>query len=296
MAEGLVGASLLVVGVGHWVFTTVRSGSRVRGVVGTVGLGTSADGLVGVRGLLSGDATVAAVLVVVGGAAGAAADAESPEDGTNEGKGDSQPGRGEHVLADAQADSVGFEKSAGAAVNDGEKNGRGNRGGGGEEEENNGDQSSDAAAPAAADGEDADKQLSDTQDEGDQVGDEHPLGDGLVDLHNLVVVGGELILDGVVVAQAPDVERIEVVLGLGLGALGGLVVAVLDAALAVAPETDGVEVGESGVILDGFQGTGDLVGSDGGDVVLAQEVLDFGDGLGTIAADILQIDLKRGIC
>jgi hypothetical protein len=29
--------------------------------------------------------------------------------------------------------------------------------------------------------------------------------------------------------------------------------------------------------------------------VLAQEVLDFGDGLGTIAADILQIDLKRGI-
>lgn len=238
MTEGLVGARLLLIGVGHWVFTTVSSGGRVRGVLGTVRLGTSTDGLVGVRGLLSGDTTVATVLVVVRGAAGATADAESPEDGTDEGECDSQPGRDEHVFADAHGDSVGLEKSASAAVNDGEKDSRGDRGGGGEDEENNSNQSSNAAAPATADGEDADEQIDDTQDEGDQVCDEHPLGDSLVDLHNLVVVGGKLILDGVVVAETPDLQGIEVVLGLGLGALGGFVVAVFDAALTVAPETD----------------------------------------------------------
>lgn len=238
VTEGLVGAGLLVVGVGHWIFTTVGSGSRVRGVLGTVRLGTGADRLVGVRGLLGGDATVAAVLVVVRGAAGAAADAESPEDGTDEGECDSQPGGGEHVFTDAHGNSVGLEKSTGTTVDDGEENGRSNGSSSGEDEENDGDQSSDAAAPAAADGEDADKQVDDTQDEGDQVGNEHPLGDGLVDLHNLVVIRGQLVLDGVVVAQAPDVERIEIELGLGLGALGGLVVAVGDTAFTVAPETD----------------------------------------------------------
>jgi hypothetical protein len=47
--------------------------------------------------------------------------------------------------------------------------------------------------------------------------------------------------------------------------------------------------------LDGLQGIGDLIGSDGGDVVFLEEGLDFGDCFGAIAADILQIDLARRI-
>lgn len=88
VTERLVGTVLLV-GVGHGIFTTVSSGSRVRGVVGAIRLSTSGtNGLIGVRGLLGSDAASASVLVAVRRATRAAADAESPEDGADQGEGD----------------------------------------------------------------------------------------------------------------------------------------------------------------------------------------------------------------
>lgn len=294
VTERLVGTLLLVVGVGHGVLATVGRGGRVRGVR-AVRVGTSADGLIGVRGLFGSDTAGVAVLVAIGRAAGATADAEGPENGAEKGEDDGQPSSGEHVLANVDGDAVGLEEGTGGAVDDGEEHCRGDGGGSCEEEEDDGDEGGDAAAPATADGEHADEQFDDAGDEGDQVGDEHPLGDGLVDLHDLVVVVGQLILELVVVAQAPDGERVEVELGLGLGALLGGVVAVVNLALAVAPETDGVVVGEGGVILQGLECIGDLVGSDGADVVLAEEVLDFGDCFGAVAANILQVDLGEAL-
>lgn len=218
MAEGLVGIGTSS-GVGSGVL--VELGRRVRGaVVVTVGGlgGTEAHRLVVVRVLLSGDVARAAALataVVVGGAAGAAAHAEGPEEQSGQGESDSEPGGDEHVLAHGEGDAVGVESGAGAGLDHGEEDGSGHGGGGGEEEGKESEQGGDAAAPAAADGEHADQDLDGGGGKGDDVGDEHPLGDGLVDLYDLAVVVRQLVLDGRVV-QAPDLERVEVELAFRL--------------------------------------------------------------------------------
>lgn len=102
MTERLVGV-LPLVGHGNVV---VVSGGRVGSVVAlrSVRLATErrvagADGLVGVGSLLGGDgaAGVAAVLVAVGGAAGAAAGAEHPEESTGEREDHGEPGCGVDV-------------------------------------------------------------------------------------------------------------------------------------------------------------------------------------------------------
>lgn len=47
--------------------------------------------------------------------------------------------------------------------------------------------------------------------------------------------------------------------------------------------------------MQGAEGIGDLLGSDGADVVLAEEVLDFGDCFGAATANILQVDLGEAL-
>lgn len=249
VTEGLVGV-LTAVGVGHGVFVCARA--RVRGVVlVAVGRLASTQGLVGVRGLLGDEAAGAVVTgaVVVGRAAGAAAHAEGPEDQGGEGEDDGEPGGGVHVLTHAEGDAVGLEGVAGATLHDGEEDGRGHGGGGGEQEGQEGEEGGDTAAPAAADGEEAQQDLQAGGDEGDDVGDEHPLRDDLVNLHELAVFTGQLLLHGRIV-QTPDLERVEIELAFRLGTLGSVVlVVVVDVSIAVAPETDRVEVAQGAVTL-----------------------------------------------
>lgn len=121
MTEGLVGIGTTIVGVGHGVL--VGSRGRVRGGVGVlvaIGSGTGTEGLVGVGGLLCGDTLDAAVAVavVVGRAAGAAAYAEEPEEGTGEREGHGEPGGGVHVLAHREGNAVGFKEVAGGRLHD----------------------------------------------------------------------------------------------------------------------------------------------------------------------------------
>lgn len=215
MAEGLVGVRSLV-GVGHGVIAAVSSGRWVRGVLLlAVGDLASSKRLVSVGGLFGSDAARTIVAVAVRRATGAAANAEGPENQSGEGESDGQPGSSEHILAQRQANSVGLESCAQGRLEDGEDDGRGNRGSGGEEEGKERKESGDTAAPAAADSEEPNHNLGDGDAEGDYVGDEHPLGDCLVDVHDLFVVAGQLALNirGV---QAPDREGVEVELALGL--------------------------------------------------------------------------------
>ena len=277
MAEGLVGIRVAGL-VGHRVLVGVHR-RRVRGaVVVAVGLGrASTEGLVGVGRLLGGDTTLVAVVVVVGRAARAAAHTEGPEQHGTEGEDHGQPGGCQHVLAQIQVDTVSLEDRAQAGLEDREQDGRGDRGGGGEEEGDNGSQSGDTAAPTAADGEDTEQNLQDGGHKGDHVGNELPLGDGLVDLHDLGVVTGQFILDAGVL-QAPNLEGVEVEGTLGLGALGGgVLVAAGDVAVTVTPQTDRVEVLQSAVILQLAQHIRHLVLVDVGDAGLLENIFDFLD-------------------
>lgn len=277
MAEGLVGIGTSG-GVGHRVLVVLGRGVRGAVVVTVGGLGgTGTQRLVGVRGLLSGDAATVVTLataVVVGGAAGAAAHAEGPEEQSGQGEDDSEPGGGVHIPAHGEGDAVGVESGAGAGLHDGEEDGRGHGGGGGEEEGKESEQGGDAAAPAAADGEQADQDLDGGGDEGDDVGDEHPLGDGLVDLHNLAVVVRQLVLDDLVV-QAPDLERVKVELAFRLRAFGRGVLVIGNVSIAVAPQTDRVEILQAAVTLEPGQYIRHLVRADAGDAVLVEDGLDF---------------------
>lgn len=106
--------------VGHGVGVGGRGGIRGRLLVAEGLLGSGANGLVGVRSLLSGQtvATHALVLVVVGGTTGAAADAEDPENGGGERESNGEPGSGENVLAHGQLDAVSFEGRAQSTLED----------------------------------------------------------------------------------------------------------------------------------------------------------------------------------
>lgn len=282
MAERLVGASMGLL-VGHGV--RLRGRGRVRGVVLAVGLlvtmGQSTGGtkgLVGVRSLLSGQtATTSAVLVVVGGAAGAAADGEDPEDGGSQRESDGEPGGDVDVLAHVHLDAVGLQGVSKGGSDDREENGGSDGRSSSEDETSNGEESGDAATPATADGEETDENLDNSQDEGDHVGNEHPLRDGLVNLHILVVVRRELVRDAAV-GEAPDGKRVEVELSLGLGAVSGLEVAGADITVAVTHQANVVEFLDQAVGLVGLNLADDVLyfgGVDTGDVELIEDVLDF---------------------
>lgn len=291
MAERLVSVRASV-GVGHRVLVRVDRGRRVRGgVVVAVRLGTGTERLVGVRGLLGGDTALVAAGVVVRGAAGAAADTESPEEHGGERESHGEPGGCKHVLAHVQVDAVGLQGGPEAGLEDRKEDGRGDGGGGGEEEGDDGNQGSDTATPATADGEGADQDLQRGRDKGNDVGDELPLGNGLVHLHDLVVVPGQLILDAGAV-QAPDGERIKVELGLGIGARLSVEFVRGDIAVAVAPKADGVEVGQGAVLLQLVQDILHILRVDIGDASLVQHIFNFLYCLRPIAGDILEVDLR----
>lgn len=292
MAEGLVSVGPLV-GVGHGVLPGVSSGSWVGGgLLVAVGDLASTERLVGVGGLLGGDAAsvVVVVAVAVWRATGAAANAEGPEDQSAEREGDGQPGSNVDVLAHRQADSVGLERRAQGRLEDGEEDSRGDRSGGGEEEGEESEESGDTATPATADSEETNHNLGDGDDEGDQVGDEHPLGDSLIDVHDLVVLAGQLVLDirGV---QAPDGEGVEVELALGLGALRNVRLVVVDIAIAVSPKTDLVEVRECAVLLKFGEDIGDILSADIGNSVLLKYIFNLGYCSRSLAGDILEVNL-----
>lgn len=252
------------------------------------------DGLVVVRGLLGPD-TVATVLVVVGRAAGAAADGEQPEDVGGEREGGGEPSGGVDVRAQVTGDAIGLEVALHGALEDDEHGGRGGGGGDGEQAGGGREDEDHAAAPAAADGEDRQDEGEAGRDEGDNVRDEHPLGHGLVGLHAIVVRAGQLIPHRFGV-DVPDLERVEVELGLGLGAEGvGELIAVLDAAVAVAPETDVVEVLQVDILLDGIDEVLHLLDTD-----LILEVGVLQDRFDLLCCfrrgrDVLGVDLSAGV-
>lgn len=218
----------------------------------------STDRLVGVRRLLGGKTATVVVFVVIGRSAGAAAHTESPEDGGSEREGDGDPGCDINVLAESQLNTVRVQGLSKATTEDRENHCRSDGGGGGEEETDQSEDGGDTAAPSAADSKETNENFDDGDNERDQVCNEHPLGHILVDVDDLVIVVRQFLLNAGAV-QAPNSERVEVELGLRLGALRDGVDVVLDVARAVAPETDIVEVLEGTVILEVLDQIGDLL-------------------------------------
>jgi hypothetical protein len=268
VTEGLVGTGLLVgILVGHGDIIVRRVGG-VLAVLGSIGLGSEGrvggtNGLVGVRSLLGSDAAavIVAVLVTVGGPARAAASAEHPEEGTGQREDNCEPCGGVDILAHGHFDAVGFHGCSEGTLRDGEHDCRGKGGAQCEEERDNRDNGSDTAAPATEDGENPDQDLSAGGNECDKVGDEHPFGDSLVDLHDLLQTTAKLLLK-LGFTHAQDGRRVEVEFSLRLCAGGDSVLAVGDVALAVTPETNVVEVGDGGIILKGIDEACDLAVGD----------------------------------
>lgn len=210
----------------------------------------STDGLVGVGGLLGGDTVaVVALLVAVGGATRAAASAKHPEEGTAQREDNREPGGSVNVFAHGDFNTIGLHCGSERALCNGEQDCRGEGSGEGEEERHNGDDGSDTAAPATADGEDSNQDLGAGGDECDEVGDEHPLRNGLVDLHDLLHAAAKFLLK-LGFTHSQDRRRVEVVLSLGIRARGDGRLAIGNVALAVTPKTDVVKVGDSGIILE----------------------------------------------
>lgn len=122
------------------------------------------------------------------------------------------------------------------------------------------DQSGNAATPATADSKNPNDEFSGGGDKGDDVGDEHPLGNILVDIHGLLRILRER-LSGL--THIPDLEGVKPELSFRLGAKGGfVVVVVVDIPRAVTPETDGVEILQIGTVLGLLDGTGQLLVGD----------------------------------
>lgn len=120
------------------------------------------------------------------------------------------------------------------------------------------DQSGDAATPSTADSEDTNHKFDGGCDEGNNVCDEHPLGNSLVDVQGLLHTIRHHIFNARIL-QAPDLHRVEPELGLWFGTEGRLEVVVLDISVAIAPEADGVEILEVGCFLGFFEGLGQLL-------------------------------------
>lgn len=212
-----------------------------------------ADGLVGIRRLLGSDATtVAAVTVVVGRAAGAAAGADGPEQSGSKRESSGKPGGGVDVATHVSVDSVRLDLVVEDSSDNGEHGGRSSRGGGGEEERCDGDEGRHTGSPAAEDGRDTEEDLKACSGEGDDVGNAHPFGDVLVHVQRILEVVG----NGVLQAQGleiPDFDGVEPELGFWGRAVGDAVVVVVgDVALAVAEKTDIVEIRNVKVLLDFF--------------------------------------------
>lgn len=159
-------------GVERWL-------GRLRGV-------RAADGLVGVRCLLSGDSTtVATVAVVVGRATGAAARADSPEEGGGERESGCNPGSSVDVLAHVSLDSVWLYLVVENAGDNGKHGCGRRRSRGSEEEGRDGNKSRHAGTPAAENGGNTEEELKSGCSKGDDVGDRHPFRDVLVNVQRL---------------------------------------------------------------------------------------------------------------
>lgn len=280
MTERLV-SILPLVGHGDVVVMSGRRGIRsvvtLRGIrLATEGRVAGTNGLIGVRSLLGGDraAVHATVLVAIGGTTRAAAGAEHPEQGTGQREDNSEPGCGVDVCAHGHLDAVGLCCCAERTFRDGKHDCRGEGGSESEKERDDRDHGGDATTPATADGEDTDQDLSAGGDEGDQVGDEHPLRNGLVDFHDLLGVSAESAL-GVGILQTEERKGVKVEFSLGLGARGDVLLAAGDVALTVTPETNVVVVGETRFILNGFDGTCEVVDSNRSDSSIAEGVFDL---------------------
>lgn len=215
-----------------------------------------ADRLIGVRGLLGRD-TAGGVLVVVRGATGAAAGAEHPEQSSSQGEGDSQPGGDIDVFAHATVHTIVLQVLVESTSDGGEHGGSSHGGCGSEKESNTRDKRGDAATPATADGEDTDDQFDNGGDKCDDIGDEHPLGDILVEVQRLAQATRKAILHAGLL-QIPDLDRVEPELSLGLRALRDFEFVVGDVPITVTPQTNVVEVLEVKLLLDLLQGRGDI--------------------------------------
>lgn len=235
-----------------------RRRGRVGGVVGgLLGLAVGTQSLIGVGGLLGHDGAVA-VAVVVRGATGAAAGADDPEESGCEGEGDREPGSDVDVLAHLALNAVLLEFGFEDALEDGEHGGRSDGSGSGEEEGYSRHQAGHAATPATADSEDTDDQFSDRKSKCNDVGDEHPFGNGLVGVQGALDFAGKGILQATLF-QVPDLQRVEPELGLGLGAVVGLIAVVGgDVSFTVAPETNGIEVLDVVLFFDFLERSGKI--------------------------------------
>lgn len=254
MTEGFIGVRAT-----RGLVVVDRRRGRVRGVVvrDRLGLAVRAQSLVGVGSLFGHDSAIA-VAVVVRGATGAAAGADDPEESGSEREGDREPGGDVDVLAHLTLDTVLLEIGLEDALEDGEHGGGSDGSGSGEEESNSRHQAGHAATPATADSKDTDDQLDDGESEGDYVGDEHPLGNGLVGVQGALDVAGKGILQ-TGLFQVPDLHRVEPELGLGLGAVAGLIAVVgSDVSFTVAPETNGIEVLDIVLFLDFLERSGEI--------------------------------------
>ena len=144
------------------------------------------------------------------------------------------------------------------STGDGGEHGRSSHGGcGSEEESNTRDKRGDAATPTTANSEDTNDQFDHGGDEGDNIGDEHPLGDVLVEVQRLAQTTRETILNAGLL-QIPDLNGVKPELSLRLRALRNFEVVVGDVSITVAPQTNVVEVLEVKLLLDLFQGRGDI--------------------------------------
>lgn len=237
-----------------WVSSRRRRGTTsIRRTV----LVRSADTLVRVRSLLGHDA-VAAAVAVVRRASGTAARAEQPEESSSECKRSCEPCSDVNVLAHGPVEAVLFQIGVEYTRIHGEQGGGSNRGCGSEQECNARDQAGDETAHAAADSEKTNKQLKPSGSKSNDISNRHPLGDSFVCLDSVLEAGGENVVDGAAVGaavQAPDSNRVERKLDLGLGAVVDFIFAVAGlVASTVAPEADVVEVADIAGSLGGFQG------------------------------------------
>jgi hypothetical protein len=230
----------------------------------------ASDALVGVGRLLDAD-------FLVGRLAGAAADADEPEEARGEAKGDGEPDDGKHLLAHGGVDVVGFEDGFEDA-GEGGVDGCGGRGCGDDEDclglrmmismvtlidrtvwcvmtysRNN---RSNQTSPPRKDGKEANHKLRRAQNQRNPKTPHHPARHLLIRVQALLQILAQYLLRRRVL-EFPHAEGIEPELGRRFGAVGNRLFAILIlVAFAVRPETDLVKIleflGGRGA-LEGFE-------------------------------------------
>lgn len=209
-------------------------------VVTRAQIGT-ADALVGIGGLFGTGTPGFSVGGVVRTAAGAAADAEQPEEASPNGKSGADPGDAQDLCAYGGVDAVVFLESAVQGALEHDVDGRhGDRGSQGHQRHGCGAEGGEERAPTGEYSRKPNHQRHHRGGQGEDVQVEDSLAGG--------VVGGQAIAEGfgkkrvdcnAGVVQAPDVDRVEPEVGLRVGAVCVRVVAV---PAAVAAHVDGVVV------------------------------------------------------